>query len=138
MIKALFSALALTLIVAFSPAAWAGSYLDRAALLLDESQKEGDLLMPHTNDKELCLVVHELAVARVRAAHRMEVPPAVAKAHPHLLLVTENLERAAEAAVEGSFKKFMEYLVAARAEDKLFRSILAQLHYSLPDLCARR
>lgn len=137
MIKALFSALVLALIVAFSPAAWAGSYLDRAALLLDEAQKEGDLLMPHTNDKELCLVVRELAVARVRAARRMEVPLAVAKAHPHLLLVIENLERAADAAVEGNFKKFMEHLVVARAEDKLFRSILAELHYSLPDLCAR-
>jgi hypothetical protein len=136
--KTLLAALTLALVVAFSPAAWAGSYLDRAALLLDEARKEGDMLMPHTNDKELAFVVHELAVARVRAARKMEVPLAVGKAHPHLLLVLENLERAADAAVEGSFKKFMEHLGAARDEDKIFRTIVAELGWSLPDLCAKK
>ena len=40
----------------------------------------------------------------------MEVPAAVVKAHPHLLLVLENCERAHDAASEGNFKKFMEHL----------------------------
>ena len=137
-LKLLLAALALALVVSVAPPARAGSYLDRAALLLDEARKEGDLLMPHTNDKELCLVIRELAVARARAAHKMEVPPQVAKAHPHLLLVLENLERAADAAVEGSFKKFMEHLQVARDEDKLLRIVLADLGYTLPDLCAKR
>ena len=94
--------------------------------------------MPHTNDKELCLLERDLAAARARAARKMEVPLQVAKAHPHLLLVMENLERAADAAVEGSFKKFMEHLQVAREEDKLVRTVLSQLGYALPDLCAKR
>ena len=90
--------------------AWAGSYLDRASLLLDEARREGDMLLPRTHDKELVMVVHALAEARARVASKMECPAAVAKAHPHLLLVLENSERAADAAAQGNFKKFMEHL----------------------------
>lgn len=118
--------------------AWAGSYLDRASLLLDEARREGDLLQPRTNDRELVLVIQALAEARVKAARKMECPAAVAKAHPHLLLVLENSERAAEAAVQGNFKKFMEHLTAARNEDRTFRAVIAQLGYTLPEPDARR
>jgi len=118
----------------FTRSAWAGSYLDRAALLLDEARKEGDMLQPRTFDKELVLVVKAIAEARARAARKMEVPAAVAKAHPHLLLVLENYVRAADAAEEGNFKKFMEHLYAARDEDRNFRAIVRELGYSLPDL----
>ena len=121
-----------------APVAWAGSYLDRAALLLDEARKEGDMLQPRTFDKEMVLVVKTLTEARAKVAGKMEVPAAVAKAHPHLLLVLANYERAADAAGEGNFKKFMEHLNAARDEDKTFRSILAELRYTLPEVAARR
>lgn len=120
------------------PFAWAGSYLDRAALLLDESRREGDLLQPRTNDKELVLLVKTLAEARAKVGSKMEVPAAVGKAHPHLLLVLENWERAVSAASEGNFKKFMEHLNAARDEERIFRSVLGELGYSLPDLSTRR
>jgi hypothetical protein len=122
---------------AASPA-WAGSYLDRAALMLDEARREGDLLQPRTQDKELVLVVKTLAEARAKVGRMMEVPAAVAKAHPHLLLVLENCERAADAASEGNFKKFMEHLLVARDEDRTFRSVLGELGYTLPDLTTRR
>lgn len=118
--------------------AWAGSYLDRASLLLEEARREGDLLQPRTNDRELVLVIQALAEARVKAARKMECPAAVTKAHPHLLLVLENSERAAEAAVQGNFKKFMEHLTAARNEDRTFRAVIAQLGYTLPEPDARR
>jgi len=114
--------------------AWAGSYLDRAALLLDEGRKEGDMLQPRTFDKELVLVVRALAEARAKVGRKMEVPAQVVKAHPHLLLVLENYERAAAAAEEGNFKKFMEHLTAARDEDRNFRAILRELGFSLPDV----
>lgn len=118
--------------------AWAGSYLDRASLLLEEARREGDLLQPRTNDRELVLVIQALAEARVKAARKMECPAAVTKAHPHLLLVLENSERAAEAAVQGNFKKFMEHLTAARNEDRTFRAVIAQLGYTLPEPESRR
>ncbi|MDC0748796.1 hypothetical protein [Polyangium mundeleinium] len=118
--------------------AWAGSYLDRAALLLDEARKEGDMLQPRTFDKELVLVVKALAEARARVGSKMEVPAAVTKAHPHLLLVLANYERAASAAEDGNFKKFMEHLNAARDEDRNFRAILKELGYALPDVNAKK
>ncbi len=116
---------------------WAGSYLDRAALLLDETRKEGDMLRPRTHDKELVALVKSLAEIRAKAGRKMEVPAAVAKAHPHLLLVLENAERAASAAHEGNFKKFAEHLNAARDEERIFRSVLAEAGYSLPDLSGK-
>src|SRR5262245_12839834 len=118
--------------------AWAGSYLDRAALLLDEARKEGDMLQPRTFDKEMVLVVKTLCEARAKVGRKMEVPAAIAKAHPHFLLVLENYERAADAAAEGDCKKVREHSNTARDEDRTFRSVLAELGYSLPEVSAKR
>jgi hypothetical protein len=128
---AAFVGVALTTTIA-TPA-WAGSYLDRASILLDEARREGDMLQPRTNDKEMVLVIKALAEARIKVASQMEVPTAVARAHPHLLLVLSNSERAADAASEGNFKKFMEHLLVARDEDRTFRAIIAQLGYTIPE-----
>ena len=62
--------------------AWAGSYLDRAALMLEQAHSEGDFLQPRSFDKELVLVVKALAETRARMARKMEVPAAVAKIMP--------------------------------------------------------
>ena len=121
-----------------APVAWGGSYLDRAALMLDEARREGDMLTPRTNDKEMVLVVKTLAEARAKVGRKMEVPAAVVRASPHLLLVLENYERAAEAADEGNFKKFMEHLTTARDEEKIFRSLLGELGYALPEVTSKR
>jgi hypothetical protein len=126
------------LALAVATPAWAGSYLDRAALLLDESRREGDMLQPRTNDKEMVLIVKALAEARARVGRKMEVPAAVAKAHPHLLLVLENCERAADAASEGNFKKFMEHLTTARDEERTFRALISELGYTLPEVGSKR
>ena len=123
---------------ALAPSAWAGSYLDRAALLLDEARKEGDLLQPRTADKELVRLIKTLAEARVQMGRSMEVPAAVTKAHPHLLLVLENAERAADAAQEGDFKKFTQHLQTARDEDRTFHAILSELGFKLPELSPSR
>jgi hypothetical protein len=139
MIRHLFALLAFVAIaLGVIPIARAGSYMDRAALLLDEARREGDLLQPRTNDKELVLIVKSLAEVRAKVARKMEVPAAVAKAHPHLLLVVENCERAASAASDGNFKKFMEHLNTARDEERIFRSIIAELGFTLPELHAKR
>ena len=121
-----------------APIAWGGSYLDRAALMLDEARREGDMLQPRTADKEMVLVVKTLAEARAKVGRKMEVPAAVVRAAPHLLLILENYERAAEAADEGNFKKFMEHLNTARDEEKIFRSLLGELGYTLPEITSKR
>jgi hypothetical protein len=138
MTRRTFARLAFAVAFAATRPAWAGSYLDRAALLLDESRREGDMLQPRTNDKEMVLIVKALAEARAKVGRTMEVPASVAKAHPHLLLVLENSERAADAASEGNFKKFMEHLTVARDEDRTFRALIAELGYALPETSTKR
>lgn len=113
--------------------AWAGTYLNSAALLLIQSSKEGDYLRAHIGDKELADLIHKLASGRLDAAKGMLVPKEVVQAHPHLLLVLENYERAADAATRGETEKFLVYQQRARDEDRTFRGVLKQFGYALPD-----
>ena len=138
LVRRLLALAVLVFAIVLAPPARAGSYLDRAALMLDEARREGDMLQPRTHDKEMVLVVKALAEARARVGRKMEVPASVAKAHPHLLLVLENCERAADAASEGNFKKFMEHLIAARDEERTFRALVAELGYTLPEAGSKR
>jgi hypothetical protein len=124
--------------ICVAPPAFAGNYLDVAALLLDEARTEGDMLQPRTTDKEMVLIVQMLTSAREKAGAKMEVPAAVAKAHPHLLLMLDNYERAADAAAAGNFKDFLKYTTTARDEDGAFRAVITELGYTLPEVRARR
>jgi len=112
--------------------AWSGSYLNRAALLLEGSRAERDMVLPRSNDKELLRVAHGIAQARARTARTMAVPKSVVAAHPHLLLVLANSERAYAAALDGNHEKFVEHILRARQEDKTFRAIIVKLGYTLP------
>jgi hypothetical protein len=125
------AALAAALLFIVTPV-WAGSYLNRAALLLDGARIERDLVRPRGEDRHLLLLVHRIAQARTQAARDMEVPKSMSGAHPHLLLVMENTERAYAAALDGHREKFAEHIVRARQEDKTFRAIVAKLGYTLP------
>ena len=116
-----------------SGSAWAGTYLNSAALLLIQSSKEGDYLRAHIGDKELADLIHKLANARLEAAKGMLVPKEVVQAHPHLLLVLENYERGADAATRGEAEKFLVYQQRARDEERTFRGVLKQFGYSLPE-----
>ena len=113
--------------------AWAGSYLNRAALLVTDAGRDADYLRAHVTDRELAQVIHRLAVARIDAAGNMEVPKEVALAHPHLLLVLENYERAADAATRGESQKFLVYQQRARDEERTFRGVLKQFGCALPE-----
>lgn len=118
----------------FSTRAHAGSYLDRAALLLEQARKEGDMLGSRTKDTEFVSLVRALAEARSKAAKKMSVPPAVAKVHPHLLLCLESYDRAFLAAEQGNAKKSAEHLATAREEERIYKTLLGQAGFTLPDL----
>ncbi len=126
--------LALGCVLLSTGRAWAGTYLNSAALLLSQSSKEGDYLRARIGDKELADLIHKLANARLEAAKGMLVPKEVVQAHPHLLLVLENYERAADAATRGETEKFLVYQQRARDEERTFRGVLRQFGYSLPDI----
>jgi hypothetical protein len=128
--RLLLSALGMLLLTS---TAWAGTYLNSAAFLLSQSAKEGDYLRAHIGDKELSDLIHKLASARLEAAKGMLVPKEVVQAHPHLLLVLENYERAADAATRGESEKFLVYQQRARDEERTFRGVLKQFGYALPE-----
>ena len=124
----------LALVLSIPKTAWAGSYLNRAALLLTQAGKDADYLRVRLGDRELCEVIHKLAVARVDAAGSMEVPKEVVQAHPHLLLVLENYERATAAAADGKTQQFVVYQLKAREEERTLRGVLKQLGWTLPSV----
>jgi hypothetical protein len=113
--------------------AHAGSYLDRAALLISEGKHASEFLRRRLYDPELARVVHEGASARVTIASKMLVPEEVVQAHPHLLLVLQHQERAANAAVERAPKEFLHHLGLARDEERVLRAVLKQLGWELPE-----
>jgi hypothetical protein len=112
----------------------AGSYLNRAAMLVIQASRESEFLRGRVNDKDLAELVHSVAAARLEVASRMNVPKEVVQAHPHLLLVLENYERSADAAVEGHNDRFLVYQQRARDEEGILRGVLKQLGWALPDL----
>jgi hypothetical protein len=111
----------------------AGSYLNRAAMLVIQASRESQYLRGRVNDKDLAELVHQVATARLEAASRMNVPKEVVQAHPHLLLILENYERSADAAVDGHNDRFLVYQQRARDEESILRGILKQLGWVLPE-----
>jgi len=125
------------LVVGVASTAEAGSYLDRAALLLVGSRKDQIELRLKMTDKELARVVRIVAEARLSAASNMDVPAQIAKAHPHLLLSLTKVERAAQAAIDGSYPRVVELLDAANREEGVFKSALKELGFPLPGPASR-
>jgi hypothetical protein len=110
----------------------AGSYLNRAALLITQARREGEFLRAHFADKELAHTVHHMATARVEAAGAMLVPKEVVQAHPHLLLIFENYERAADACENSQAERFLVFMQHALDEERTFRAVLKQFGWDLP------
>jgi hypothetical protein len=113
--------------------AWAGSYLNRGVVLVRHAREEGEYLRNRSYDAELARVMQRVAQGRLQAARETLVPKEVVQAHPHLLLMLEHYERAAAAAVDGKPQKVLELINQARDEEQIFRSILRQLGWPLPD-----
>lgn len=116
----------------FSSDAFAGSYLSRASVLLQGAELEAAALRARFHDKELAEMTHRLALSRSESARAMVVPKEVTRAHPHLLLVLESYERAADAAKHGRQTEFLVALARAREETSVFVAVLKQGGWELP------
>ena len=127
-----FAALLLLFCTLVALPCWSGSYLNRAALLLNGARTDRAMVAARSNDAELVRVVLAVAKARSAVARSMIVPKAVVAAHPHLLLALENCERAYAAAAEKKRQRFVELLQRARSEDLVFRAVIKRLGYTLP------
>jgi len=132
--RRLFFGATMGLAVGLSREAWAGSYLNRAALLLEGSKADRRMALPRYHDEELMRVVHRVAKARTEVGGDMHVPKEVAGMHPHLVLVLENCERGFLAGVERDQKRFVDHLLRARTEDLIFRTLVQKAGYTLPDV----
>lgn len=117
----------------FVARAFAGTYLDRAGILVRQARTEIDYLSYRTGDHDLAELVHRMTVARLSAARDMSIPKEVTQAHPHLLLMLENCERAADAAETGAGQRFIIYHRRARDEEEIFRRIMRQFGFPLED-----
>jgi hypothetical protein len=125
-------------LLALAPLCWsslaqAGSYLNRAAVLVLMGRRESEYLRGRVSDKDLAELVHSVALARLEAASRMQVPKEVVQAHPHLLLILQNYERSADAATEGHADRFLVYQQRAVDEEGILRGVLKQLGWALPE-----
>jgi len=112
----------------------AGSYLNRAALLIGQARDEANVLRKHVYDRELARVVRTLCEGRLEAGQEMLVPNEVRLAHPHLVLMLERYERAADSAVRGKPEGFLALQRQALDEEQIFRSVLKRLGWDLPQL----
>jgi recombinational DNA repair ATPase RecF len=128
------AALAFVALTFVASLARAGTYLDTAALLLEESRRSADWVESHVLDQKLAAIAHMIAEERVKAGRRIEVPKQVDSAHPHLLLVLEATERAMAAAEDGDPQRFLRMIYQAREEERTYRAILQQMHLTLPEL----
>ena len=128
-----FGAAALAALVTVALPALAGTYLNRAVVLLSGAAREVLYLRGRMGDKELARVTHHLIEARLDAARSMTVPKEVEQAHPHLLLVLENYLQAVEAVIASESERFAIFYQRALDEERAFKVVLKQLGWVLPD-----
>lgn len=124
---------ALACVLLPATAASAGTYLNRASVLISGALREGAYLRARFSDRELARVTQRVAQARLDAAREMAVPKEVILAHPHLLLVLEGFVLAAEAATRAEVERFLQYHQKALDEERTFRTVLKQLGWVLKD-----
>jgi hypothetical protein len=124
----------LALVLAWVSPARAGTYLDTAALLLDETRRSTSFLQYHLTDMKLVEIAHQLSEARVKCGRAVVVPKEVDRAHPHLLLALEAAERAIAAAMEGEPERFVRLALQVRDEERTFRALLSEQKFTLPEL----
>lgn len=116
--------------------AWAGPYLNTAAMLLREGFQACDWVRVNLDDKQLAGYAQQVARTRVDVASKMVVPDEVRQAHPHLLLALAAQERALDAAINGRVAVFLSQVQVARGEKKTLDSVLKSANLSLPTLAS--
>ncbi|MCL2823416.1 MAG: hypothetical protein FWD57_05435, partial [Polyangiaceae bacterium] len=127
------SIVVVAVVASYSSAAWAGPYLNTSAMLLHESSQSTKWVRANLGDKELARSAAMMARARCETAGKMNVPPEVRQAHPHMLLALAAVENAMQAAVDGKTSDFIRHVQTSSGEVSTFQAVLKTLGFSLPE-----
>lgn len=109
-------------------------YLTQAALTLEGARRLILWVETHPNDVDLARFAYPLAERYVEMAGHLTPTSKLAVAHPHLLLIVENVERAMDAAGLGEMAVFRQRARTVREELAILDSVLKQLKVKLPEL----
>lgn len=108
-------------------------YLAELSLVVDGTRRLLTYCDHHATTPELVRFAHPLSERYVEMATRMLPSAKLAVAHPHLLLVVENLERALDAAAASDKGGYQKRMRIAREELSNLEAVLKQLRQRLPE-----
>lgn len=109
-------------------------YLAELAMLLEGARRLLLWTETYFGDPEFARFAHPMAEGYVDMAGRLVPPEKLINAHPHLLMVVENVERALDAAATGDTPAFRQRARIVREELLTLESVLKQLKLRLPEL----
>lgn len=110
------------------------TYMAQLALSLEGARRVLSWVETHHDDPEYARFAYPLAERYVEMAGHMTPTQKLAMAHPHLLLVVENVERAVDAARRGDLTVFRQRSRTVREELSILDAVLKQLNVKLPEL----
>lgn len=110
------------------------TYLVELALTLEGARRLVLWVETHPNDPDFARFAYPLAERYVEMAGHMTPSKKLTTAHPHLLLVVENVERALDAAGQGDLAAFRQRMRTVREELSILDNVLKQLKLKLPEL----
>ncbi len=109
-------------------------YVAELAMVLEGARRILLWTETYVGEPEFARFSHPLAERYVELAGRMVPPKRLVVAHPHLLLIVENVERALDAAATGDLASFRQRARIVREELVTLDSVLRQLKVRLPEL----
>lgn len=110
------------------------TYMVQLALTLEGARRLMLWIETHPNDPDFARFAYPLAERYVEMAGHMTPSKKLTSAHPHLLLVVENVERAVDAAGQGDLGEFRQRMRTVREELSILDNVLKQLKLKLPEL----
>ncbi|MET0283995.1 MAG: hypothetical protein ABW352_05980 [Polyangiales bacterium] len=113
--------------VSTEPSTRERTYMSQMSLVIDGARRLITFCEQHGDDKDLARFARPLAERHVELANRMLPSSRLAVAHPHMLLVVENIDRALDSAAAGDAATYQKRLRIARDELANLEAVLKQL-----------
>jgi hypothetical protein len=109
-------------------------YLTEVAMVVEGARRLLSWTEKYGSEPEFARFAHPMAERYVEMAGRLVPPEELLPAHPHILLVVENVERALDAAASADTSAFRQRARTVREELVTLESVLKQFKMRLPEL----